>query len=70
MSDKYPSPASESGERAEAPNIAVWVNAKGGYQYSVRFQYTSNEELLTCGIHDLQEFDEKFRASFPIAGKE
>jgi hypothetical protein len=52
------------------PSLEVTVNAKGQYQYAIKLYYENVRDLISLSLDDLEAFDRRFRASFPIAGKD
>lgn len=44
--------------------LEVSVNAKGYYQYSIKFSFASAEDLAANGTTLAAEFDQRFRAKF------
>jgi hypothetical protein len=46
-------------------SLEVNINAKGMYQYSVKFFFRGADELLAHAVHQAVEFDKQFRSAFP-----
>lgn len=55
----------ETVEGGQPPSLEVTMNAKGLYQYAVKFYFRDAADLLENGSEVARQFDQQFRLAFP-----